>query len=183
MVRISLDNQNYDISPSLSQQPAWTSDTLDPSVNHTIKVIKLNPRGMFTSIDSFLVTYPGPPADPTPKQPTNSTDVVPGDNITSTFEPTSSAQSTAEPAHQQSDTEPVLSGGKLAAVIVACIVVILALIIGGLLYRQRKIRKRKAASSEYWEWISNRPRAPPGQAPPPFSPSDKFDGTETRESI
>jgi len=62
MVRISLDNQNHDISPSFSQQPAFLSDILDPSIPHTIRVIKMNPEREWIALDSFIVTYPDPSA-------------------------------------------------------------------------------------------------------------------------
>jgi len=179
-VRISLDNQIHDIAPTLSQ-PAWTSGFLDPSVPHTIQVIKQNPRKKFTSLDSFLVTYSSPNTtgsiSTVPDQSTYSADASDG----TTPIPTPSAQ-TAAPANQQSGAEPVLSGAKLAGVIVACITVS-GLIIAGFLYRRRRIRKRKAASTEYWEWMSSRAQAAQGQPPPPFTPSDKFNSAETRETV
>ena len=180
-VQITLDDQTHEIAPSLTQQPAWTSDDLDPSVPHTMQVINHTRRG-FVALDSFIVTSPtspANPADPDSNQSTASTVTVGGANSTVTLEPTSSPQAVA--ADQQSNAEPILSGGKLAAVIIACVTVA-GLIIGGLLYRYRRVRKRKAASNAYWEWMSARAQAP-SQGPAPLSPSDKFDGAETRENV
>ena len=56
VVRISLDNFNYDISPLPDQQPAWTSDTLDPSVPHNIIIIKRNPGGQYLELENILAT-------------------------------------------------------------------------------------------------------------------------------
>ena len=56
-VRISLDNQDHDVTPVDSQQPAWTSDSLDPSAPHDLQIIKQNPAGQFLELDSILVTY------------------------------------------------------------------------------------------------------------------------------
>ena len=61
-VRISLDNQSYDVSPSISHQPAWKIDELDPSTPHDIQIIKQNPAGQLTSFDSILATYSDSPA-------------------------------------------------------------------------------------------------------------------------
>lgn len=178
-VRISLDNQIHDIEPNISQQPAWTSGLLDPSVPHTIQVITQNPRKSFTSLDSFLVTYSSP-------NTTESISTVPYQSTyfadasdTSILIPTPSAQTAAAPTDKQSN---VLSEGKLAGIIVACITA-LGLIIAGFLYRQRRIRKRKAASTEYWEWMSSRAQGAPSQPPPPFTPSDNFDSAETKETV
>ena len=178
-VRISLDNQIHDIEPNISQQPAWTSGFLDPSVPHTIQVIKQNPRKSYTSLDSFLVTYSNPNTTESistvPDQSTYSADASDG----SIPIPTPSAQTAAAPTDKQSNA---LSEGKLAAIILACIAVS-GLIIAGFLYRQRRIRKRKAASTEYWEWMSTRAKGAPSQPPPPSTPSDKFDSAETKETV
>ena len=53
-VRISLDNQQHDIA--VYGQPAWTSDTLDPSAYHDLQIIKQNPPGDNTSLDSIRLT-------------------------------------------------------------------------------------------------------------------------------
>ena len=60
-VRISLDNQDHDVTPVDSQQPAWTSDSLDPKVPHDLQVNKQNPPGQFLELDSIIVTYYDPP--------------------------------------------------------------------------------------------------------------------------
>jgi len=62
VAQISLDNHIHDIPSSFTQQPTWTSDILDPSVPHTIQVIKQTPSNIFDTygaiiaLDSFLVT-------------------------------------------------------------------------------------------------------------------------------
>ena len=61
-VRISLDDQNHDIAPSPTQQPTWTSDSLDSGVPHDLQVIKQNPDGQFTALDFINVTYNDPSA-------------------------------------------------------------------------------------------------------------------------
>ena len=53
-VRISLDNQQHDVA--VYGQPAWTSDTLDPSAYHDLQIIKQNPAGQNTSLDSIRLT-------------------------------------------------------------------------------------------------------------------------------
>ena len=60
-VRISLDNNNYDIKPLLYSQPAWTSEILDPSAPHDLVIIKRNPGGQYLALYYVLVTYYDPP--------------------------------------------------------------------------------------------------------------------------
>ena len=193
MVRILLDNQAQDIFPTFSKQPAFSSGVLDPSTPHTIKVITTDSdsdRG-WTALGSFIVTYFDPANTTNPAITADSASTVPNQ---STSDASIEANSTSIPAsleslsptpqapasNQSPNTEPVLSGGKLAAILVVCITVP-ALIIASLVYRQRRIRKRKAASTEFWEWMANRAQVPPSQPPPPTPPDEKFDGAETRE--
>jgi len=87
-------------------------------------------------------------------------------------------QATPTSSEQQPNTEPVLSGGKLAAVILACIAAP-ALVIGGIiLYRRRRLGKRKAASTAYLEWMAAHGHVPPRPLFPPTSPDEKFGGAE-----
>jgi hypothetical protein len=172
-VRILLDNQSHDVAPLLSQQPAWTSNSLDPTVPHDLQVIKQNPAGQYTSLDSILVTSHDSPA--VSDQSTSSADTSNETNALSA-PPSFQSLSTSQPSPsalsgQQSNTEPILSGGKLAAVVVVCsIVPALFLVAGILLYRQWKRSKRKAASTAYREWMAANGPAPvrPSFTPTPF---------------
>jgi len=62
---------------------------------------------------------------------------------------------------QQSDTEPALSGDKLAAVIVVCIAIPTLTIIGAFQYRRKQLAKRKAVPAAYLESTAARGHGPP----------------------
>lgn len=79
---------------------------------------------------------------------------------------------------QQPNAEPLLSGGKLAAVILACIAAPILVVVGIILYRRRMIVKRKAASTAYLEWIAAHGDVPPGPVFSPPPPHEKVGGTE-----
>ena len=179
MVRILLDNVVHDVFPTTSQVPAWNSTTLDPTVLHTVTVIKMNNKREYTSLYSFLVTHPGSSEDtpdtalPVPVQSVTTPDEA---GTSSTPKPESSSVLSA----QQSNTEPVLSGAKLAGVIVGCVTVV-ALIVGIILYRRWLVGKRKAASTVYWDHIAARAQQRSGPPFPPMPPHERFDGAETKE--
>jgi len=75
-VRISLDDKNYDVKPLQYQQPAWTSESLDPSVPHDLVIIKRNHDGQYVALDYISVTYYDPPT-------------TTGGQVTATASPTS----------------------------------------------------------------------------------------------
>ena len=182
-VLISLDDENHVASNFSFQQPSWSS-SLDPNVPHTITVTKDNPEGKYTAIYSFLVTYPDSSA--------NTTDTAPLVSGQSTLSPneagTSSTPNSSAPppsassalSEQQPNTEPLLSGAKLAGVIVGCITVPI-IIIGILLYRRRMVNKRKAASTAYWEYIQSRAQQPSGPKSPPTPLDESSDGVQAKE--
>ncbi len=85
VVRISLDNNHYDIKPLLYLQPAWTSDILNPSAPHDLVVIKRNPKGQYIELDNILVTYYDPP-------------VTTRDQLTATAAPASNAPNQLMPS-------------------------------------------------------------------------------------
>ena len=57
-VLISLDNQQHDVA--VYGQPAWSNNSLDPSIPHTLQVVKQNPAGQYTLLDFISVTHHGP---------------------------------------------------------------------------------------------------------------------------
>ena len=95
MVRISLDNVGHDVSPTTFEVPAWNSTILDPSVPHTIEVLKVNPNTRYTSLYSFLVTHPGSPEDtPSSETPTTATTSAPSSTETASAPSGNKATST-----------------------------------------------------------------------------------------
>lgn len=84
-VRITLDNNDYYIKPLLFLQPAWTSDTLDPSTHHDLAIIKQNPKGQYIGLDCIIVTYYDPP-------------ITTRDQFTATAAPASNAPSQVIPS-------------------------------------------------------------------------------------
>jgi hypothetical protein len=70
-VRILLDNTDHVVTPKSSLEPAWTSGSLDPSVPHTIMIIKQNPEDQYLALYSFSVTYPDLPTIVATSAPSN----------------------------------------------------------------------------------------------------------------
>ena len=79
-VQISLDNQQHDVA--VYSQPAWSNNSLDPSIPHALQVVKRNPTGQYISLDFILVTYYDPPSIPT--NPVAPAQTIPVASITQT---------------------------------------------------------------------------------------------------
>jgi hypothetical protein len=180
-VRIVLDNADQLVYPKSPLEPAWNSSALDPSVPHTIAIVKANFKADFKdeeymSFYSLLVTHPDPPGD----TKDTATKVLSVSTSPGTSSIPNSSESSSPLSTQQSTTEPLLSGAKLAGVIVGCITVPV-LIIAIILYRRRMISKRKAASTAYWDYITSRAQQPPGGPSPPTPPEEVINGAEAKE--
>jgi hypothetical protein len=111
VVRISLDNKNYDITPLPYQQPAWTIESLDPSVPHDLLIIKRNPGGQYLELDYILVTYYDPPTT-TGDQVTAS--AVPTSKVPNQLMPSAAAPAAASPPSTQTNSMGApFSSGRL----------------------------------------------------------------------
>ena len=108
VVRISLDNNNYDIKPLLYSQPAWTSETLDPSAPHDLVITKRNPGGQYLTLAYILVTYYDPPT--TSRDQLTAT-AAPASNAPNQVIP--SAAIAAPPSTQTKSMDGALSFGSL----------------------------------------------------------------------
>ena len=109
VVRISLDNQNYDVTPSLYQQPAWTSGILDPSVPHDLIIIKRNPDGQYIGLDSILVTHYDPPT--TTRDQATATAVLTS-NVSNQLTPSAAPPAAAAPPSTQTKS---MGGGTFSS--------------------------------------------------------------------
>jgi len=185
-VRIVLDNTEHFVTPTSVMAPAWNSSILDPSIPHDLTIVKVNSGEEYMGFYSLLVTHPDSPEDTTGaastvlRQSTSSGTSSLPNTSSGTLSTPNASESSSPLSVQESNTEPVLSGAKLAGVIVGGITV-LALIIGVILYRRWMVSKRKAASTAYWDYITARAQQPPGSPSPPTPPDGRPDIAEVRE--
>jgi len=181
-LRISLDNTDHVVKPISAIEPVWNSSILDPRVPHTIKIFKDDPKLEYMAIYSLLVTHPDSPEDTKDAAstvPRQSASSGTSNTFSGTLSTPNASESSSPLSVQEPNTEPVLSGAKLAGVIVGGITV-LALIIGVILYRRWMVSKRKAASTAYWDYITARAQQPPGSPSPPTPPDGTPDIAEVR---
>ena len=110
VVQISLDNKNYEIMPTLYQQPAWTTDSLDPSVIHDLVITKRNPNGQSLALDSILVTYHNLP--PTTVDQATAT-AAPTPTVPNQLNPPTAVPAAAPPSTQAKSMSGIFSSARL----------------------------------------------------------------------